>query len=102
MRLKPNDSPVMEVGEIRNFTFNWSGAVGSNTIQDFTAASPNLTLGAPAFNDTRGEVLVTASSVGTHALIATAVAASGETFKGFVRVKVIDSSMCETGGRDYG
>lgn len=100
MRLKPNDLPEMELGEARNVTFQLAGAVGLNSISAFTISSPNLTFGTPIVTGTDVEVLVTASRVGTHAIIATAELSSQETVKGFVRAKVVDSSRCHS-ERDY-
>lgn len=101
MRLKPNDLPVMELGEERNVTFKLGGAVGANAIDTFTIASDNLTFSTPLVSGTNVEVRVTASQVGTHAIIATATLDSLETVKGFVRCKVIDSSNCNSSVRDY-
>ena len=100
MRLKPNDLPEMEVGEIRRVTFNLAGAVGSNSISDFDISSPRLTFGTPSINGTSVTVTVTASQTGTHSIIATAELNSAETIKGFVRAKVVDSSQCYPSG-DY-
>lgn len=101
MRLKPNDLPVMELGEIRRVSFNLSGAVGANTIDSFTITSPNLTFGTPSISGTAVSVTVTAATVGTHAIIASADLSSSETIKGFIRAKVVDSSVSE-GSTDYG
>lgn len=101
MKLKPNDSPDMELGEARRFTFNLAGAVGVNTIDSFTIENSNLTFGTPDVSGTTATVLVTADNTGTHAVIATAALSSGETVKGFLRVKVVDSTLCE-GTTDYG
>lgn len=100
MRLKPDDLPDMELGEIRNITFNLAGAVGPNSISGTpTVESANLTFSDPLVDGTSFEVRVTASQVGTHVIIATAELDSLETIKGMVRVKVVDSTACSTGGR---
>lgn len=91
----------MELGEARNVSFQLAGAVGLNNITSFTISSPNLTFGTPIVTGTDVEVLVTASQVGTHSIIATAELSSQETVKGFVRAKVVDSTYTE-GSRDYG
>lgn len=100
MRLKPNDSPEMELGESRNFQFNLSGAVGANTITTFTVEASNLTFGTPNINGTSATVLCTADATGTWMAKATAVLSSSETAIGVLRVKVVDST-CQTNGRDY-
>lgn len=91
----------MELGEARNVSFQLAGAVGLNNITSFTISSPNLTFGTPIVTGTDVEVLVTASQVGTHSIIATAELSSQETVKGFVRAKVVDSTYTE-GSSDYG
>lgn len=101
MRLKPNDLPEMELGEVRRVTFNLAGAVGVNTITDFDISSPALTFGTPSISGASVTVMVTAAQCGTHAVIATAELSSNETVKGFVRAKVVDSTL-EAGGRLYG
>lgn len=100
MRLKPNDTPELELGEIRRLTFNLSGAVGANSISTAAISSPNLTFGATSISGTSFSVTVTASSVGTHNIIATCTLSSSETIKGHLRAKVVDSS-CQSSGRDY-
>ena len=100
MRLKPNDSPDMELGEIRRATFKLSGVVGINSINSATITCPGLTIGTPTISGTSVEASITASSVGTHKVKAVANLSSTETVIGYVRVKVLDSS-CETGGRLY-
>lgn len=94
MRLKPNDLPEMELGEIRRVTFNLSGAVGNNTVNTFTITSPRLTFGTPSISGASASVTITAAEEGTHAIIASAELSSSETVKGFVRAKVVDSSRC--------
>lgn len=94
MRLKPNDLPDMELGEARNVTFNLAGAVGPNAIDTFTVSADNLSFSAPTITGTNAEVRVSADRTGTHNIIATATLDSLETIKGFVRVKVVDSSNC--------
>ena len=100
MRLKPNDSPDMELGEVRRAVFKLSGAVGSNSISSATISSPNLTFGTPSVSGTQVSVTITAANTGTHMVKASAVLSSSETIIGYVRVKVLDSS-CENGGRTY-
>lgn len=101
MRLRPNDSPEMELGEIRRLTFNLSGAIGANSISGTpTITAPNLTFGACTVSGSSVSVTCTASNVGTHSALLTATLSSSETIKGHVRIKVVDST-CETNGRDY-
>lgn len=101
MRLKPNDLPDMELGEVRNVTFNLAGAVGPNAISGTpTVECDALTFSTPLVDGTSFEVRVTAAKTGTHTILATAVLDSLETIKGAVRVKVVDSTQC-TEGRDY-
>ncbi len=94
MRLKPNDLPELELGEIRRVTFNLSGAVGNNTINTFSISSAQLTFGTPSISGASVSVTLTAAQIGTHAIIASATLSSSETVKGFVRAKVVDSSHC--------
>lgn len=101
MRLKPNDLPEMELGEIRRVTFNLSGAIGANSISAFTITSPNLTFGTPSISGSSVSVTVTAANTGTHAIIASADLSSSETVKGFLRAKVVDSSKCYSSLDDY-
>jgi hypothetical protein len=100
MRLKPNDSPEMEVGESRNFQFNLPAAVGANTITDFAIEASGLSFGTPNVNGTSVTVLCNADQIGTHMAKVTAELSSSETVIGVARVKVLDST-CETSGRDY-
>ena len=100
MRLRPNDLPEMELGEVRNVTFKLAGAVGANAIDSATFTCDRLTLGTPLISGTDVEVRVSADHTGTHNIIATATLDSLETIKGFVRCKVVDSSNCNE--RDYG
>lgn len=101
MRLRPNDSPEMELGEIRRFSFNLAGAVGANSISGTpTITASNLTFGACSVSGTTVTVTCTASSVGTHNALLTATLSSSETIKGHLRIKVVDST-CDTNGRDY-
>jgi hypothetical protein len=100
MRLKPNDLPDMELGEARRVTFNLAGAIGVNTITDFEISSPRLAFGTPSISGASVSVTVTAAATGTHAIIATAELTSNETVKGFVRAKVVDSTL--EAGRTYG
>lgn len=101
MRLKPNDSPCMELNEKRNFSFKLSGAVGVNTVNSATVESRgNLTVGTVSTNGTTVTVPITATATGTHTLKVSATLSSAEIIVGVVRVKVIDSTL-ETGGRDY-
>ncbi len=99
MRLKPNDLPELELGEVRRLTFNLSGAVGNNTINTFSISSPNLTFGTPSISGASVSVTLTAAQTGTHAIIATAALSSSETVKGFVRAKVVDSSNLSSNDR---
>jgi hypothetical protein len=100
MRLKPNDSPCMELGEKRNFSFKLSGAVGVNTISSATVTADNLTVGTASTSGTTVNVPITAANVGDHRLKVTALLSSSETIVGVIRVKVIDSTQ-ESGSRDY-
>lgn len=101
MRLKPNDSPAMELNEKRNFQFKLSGAVGVNSITGTpTVTADNLTIGTVSTSGTSVTVPVTASTLGTHMVKVTAVLSSAETIVGVIRVKVIDSTT-QTGARDY-
>lgn len=101
MRLKPNDTPEIELGEVRQLVFNLAGAVGVNTISTAAITSPNVTFGATSISGTSFSVTATFSQAGTHNIIATCTLSSSETIKGHLRAKVVDSTY-ETNGRDYG
>lgn len=101
MRLRPNDSPEMELGEIRRFQFNLSGAIGANSITGTpTITAPNLTFGAPSVSGAAVSVTCTAGATGVHIAKLTATLSSAETIVGTLRVKVVDSTL-ETRNRDY-
>lgn len=100
MRLKPNDSPEMEMGEVRRFTFNLSGVTGVNAISSATIEAPNLTFGAPSISDATVTVSCTASKTGTHMAKLTANLASAEKLIGVLRINVKDSTL-ESRNRDY-
>lgn len=101
MRLKPNDSPCMELNEKRNFQFKLSGAVGSNSITGTpTVTADNMTVGTVSVSGTTVTVPITATGVGTHMLKVTATLSSAEIIVGVLRVKVVDSTR-ETNRRDY-
>jgi hypothetical protein len=101
MRLKPNDSPPMELNEKRNFLFSLSGVVGSNSISATpTVTGDNLTVGTVSVSGTNVTVPITATGVGTHMLKVTATLSSAEIIVGVLRVKVVDSTR-ETNRRDY-
>lgn len=102
MRLRPNDSPCLELNEIRTFTFNIATVSGSNTISGTpTVTSPNLTVGTVTKSGLTITAPVTASQTGTHMLKVEADLSSSETLIGYVRVKVIDSSLLETPATRY-
>ena len=103
MRLKPNDSPCMELNEKRNFQFKLSGAVGVNSISGTPTVTTDghLTVGTVSTSGTTVTVPITASGTGTHMLKVTATLSSAEIIVGVIRVKVIDSTRQE-GSRDYG
>jgi hypothetical protein len=102
MRLKPNDSPCMELNEKRNFQFKLSGAVGVNTISGTptVTANGNLTIGTVSTSGTTVTVPITATGTGTFMLKVSATLSSAEIIVGVVRVKVVDSTQ-QTSGRDY-
>lgn len=100
MELRPNDLPCMELGEVRRVNVNVSGAAGTNAIQSTTATSDCLTIGTPSASGLNITFTVTASQTGTHRILVSADLDSNETIKGFIRVKVVDSSRCES-GRGY-
>lgn len=100
MRLKPNDLPDSEVGEIRFITFKLSGATGVNAISDFSITSPGITFGTPAISGSNVTVSATFSNAGTHMIKAIADLASNEKLIGVVRAKVVDST-CEASSRGY-
>ena len=52
MRLRPNDLPEMELGEVRNVTFKLAGAVGANAIDSATVECDRLTIGTPLISGT--------------------------------------------------
>ena len=101
MRLKPDDSPEMQVGESRNLQFNLSGAAGANTITTFTIEASNLSFGTPNIDGTSVTVLCNTDTTGTHMVKATAVLSSDETVIGVLRVKVCDSTL-QGSTVDYG
>lgn len=97
MRLRPDDLPQLELGEIRNVTVNVNGAAGINTISGTpTATSDTLTIGTVSANGLAITFLVTANQTGTHSIIVSADLDSNETIKGFIRAKVVDSTACRT------
>lgn len=108
MLLKPNDLPPIEKDEARRVEFRLSGAVGANSINDFSLESvpAGLTFGTPAISATNVTVLVTGGNSGSYTILATGELSSGETVKGRVRVKVLDVNACRTtdylNGQDYG
>ena len=95
MRLKPNDSPCMELNEKRNFQFKLSGAVGANTISGTptVANDTGLTIGTVSTSGTQVTVPITAATTGTHMVKVTATLSSAEIIVGVVRVKVTDSTI---------
>ncbi len=93
MKVRPNDSPEMEKGELRNATFKITGAVGDNTIESVVASGSGLTLGdVELTGDLTFTVPISAPNTGTYSLKVTATMSSEETLIGVVRVKVIDST----------
>lgn len=102
MELRPNDLPCMELGEVRRVNVNVSGAAGINSISGTpTATCDNLTIGTVSNSGLTISFNVTAATTGTHKIIVSADLDSNETIKGFVRVKVVDSST-DNYERDYG
>lgn len=102
MRLRPNDSPVMELNEKRTFTFRLDPAVGANTLSSPTVTGPDgLTIGSPSIASKSITVSVTAVKTGTHMVKAQCNLSSGEIVAGVVRVKVVDSTCESRNGRDY-
>lgn len=87
MQLKPDELPSLVEGEIRRVTLNLAGAVGVNEIDSATATS-TLTIGSVTPSGSTASFLVTASSIGTHYILASAVLDSGETIKGYIRAEV--------------
>ena len=104
MRLKPNDSPTLELNEKRNFQFKLSGAVGANTISGTPTVTTDgsLTVGTVSTSGTTVTVPITADDTGTFMLKVSANLSSAETIVGVVRVPVVDSTL-KPGGRteDY-
>lgn len=100
MQLRPNDLPELVEGEVRRVTCNLAGAVGVNSISSAEAES-TLTTGTVSISGTSINFLLTASQVGTHNLLVSAVLSSSETVKGKLRVKV-SPETCETYTDDYG
>jgi hypothetical protein len=90
----------MVEGEVRRASLNLAGAVGANTISSSTATSDGLTLGATSNSGTTVSFLVTASNQGTHHILVSAVLSSGETIKGYLRVKVT-GEPCSTSSDGY-
>lgn len=101
MRLRPNDSPPMELNEKRRFTLKLDGAVGANTLSNAAASNPQLTLGTPSISGKAITLDVTATKTGTHMVKVGCDLSNGEKLVGVIRVKVCDSTL-ETNGRDYG
>lgn len=102
MRLRPNDLPEMELGEVRNVTVNVSGAAGANSIQGTpTAECDSLTIGNVSTSGLIITFPVTADKAGTHTILVSANLSSSETVKGFIRAKVVDSQHCERVSDDY-
>lgn len=101
MELKPNDLPVMELGEIRRVTVGLAGAAGTNAISGTpTASSDTLTCGTASASGLDVSFLLNADQVGTHSVMVEADLTSGETLRGYLRVKVIDSTHL-TSTTDY-
>lgn len=89
----------MVESEVRRVTCNLAGAVGTNTINSAATSSSTLTVGSPSISGTSINFLVTASQVGTHQILASAILNSGETIKGYIRAKVT-GVPCSSSG-DY-
>lgn len=102
MRLKPNDSPVMELNEKRTFTFKLDPAVGANTLSSPEVTSPQLTVGTASVSGKSISASVTASRTGTHMIKAQCSLSSGEIVVGVIRVKVVDSTQETNQDCDYG
>lgn len=103
MELRPNDLPVMEIGETRNVTVNVAGAAGVNSISGTpTATCDSATIGTVSASGLNITFPVTATSTGTYPIIVTAVLSSGERVKGMIRLKVKDSAQEEYSRDDYG
>ncbi|MEN3973103.1 hypothetical protein WJS89_10525 [Sphingomicrobium sp. XHP0235] len=101
MRLRPDDLPDMEKGEVRSILFKLAGAVGINSIASATFEQcDGLSFGTPAINGTNVTVLMTAERTGTHMARLTADLSSDEIVKGACRVKVVDS-LTDCSGDDY-
>lgn len=92
MRLRPDNLPEMVKGEQRLVTFKLAGAVGANSISDFTITSEpdRLSFGSASTSGTNVTVRVDADEAGVYKLIATATLSSAEIVKGVVEVKIRD------------
>lgn len=102
MRLVPNDAPCMELNEIRRFQVKIDGAAGVNTITGTpTATCDTLTVGSATASGLTISFTVTATNTGTHALMVEADLSSSETVRGFIRVKVTDSTKSVNPVGDY-
>ena len=98
--LQPNDTPPMELGEARRFSFPLAAEVGVNTISSVEVAGSNLTLGTPTISGTTVAVRCSPDSTGTHYLTLLASLSSDEIVKKVLRVHCVDST-CQSNGRDY-
>lgn len=102
MRLKPNDSPCMELNEKRNFQFKLAGAVGANSISSAEVTTEDtLTIGSESVSGTTVTVPITATQTGTHMLKVQATLSSAEIIVGVLRVKVVDSTIQAGRTTDY-
>lgn len=99
MQLKPNELPDMVEGEVRRVDINLAGAIGANEIDSATATS-TLTIGSVSTSGATAYFNVTASQIGTHYILASAVLDSGETIKGYIRAKVT-GEPCEQSSDGY-
>jgi len=100
MEFKPNEVPDMVEGETRKVTLNLSGAVGPNTISEFTATSDHLTTSLTATNGPSASFFLTANKVGTHYVLVACELSSGETVRGYIRAKVT-GEPCKGHKDDY-
>ncbi len=103
MKIVPNDSPDMELGELRTFTWLLAAGIGSDTLDGTptVTTSGNLSAGTVTVSGTTVTCPIDTTGTGTGWAKLTALLGSGDNIIEVVRVKVIDST-CETGGLRYG
>jgi hypothetical protein len=101
MQFRPNDAPVMELGEVRTALFSLTGVAGVNSIDNVTVTCPTLSIGTASPAGLTVSAPITADRVGQHMVKVAALLSSQEQTIGYVRVTVVDSSQLIAGATRY-